>query len=248
MRVIARLDVKNDHVIKGIHLEGLRKVGDPNALALRYFQEGIDEILFMDAVASLYDRNNLFDVIARACEEVFIPITIGGGLRSLDDVAKALGAGADKVSINTAAVRNPGLVEQIATKYGSQCLVASIEAKRVGKSWEAYVDNGREPTGLDVLGWAQELERRGAGELLVTSVDKEGTKQGVDLELMRAVSDAVRMPIIASGGVGKLGHVEALCDRVPVSAIACASVLHYALLPIGELKAAIRGRGVEVRP
>ena len=227
MRLIARLDVKNESVIKGIHLEGLRKVGDPNSLALNYYEQGIDEIVFMDAVASLYDRNNLFHIIESACRNVFVPIAVGGGIRSLDDVGKALGAGADKVVINTGAVLNIKLIEQVALKYGSQCLVGSIEAKRRDTRWEAYTDNGREPTNLDVVEWARTLQSAGCGEILLTSVDKEGTSRGFDVDLVQQVNEAVTRPIIVSGGYGEPQHLRELLASTQPSAVAFAATLHY---------------------
>ena len=239
MRLIARIDVKNEWAIKGIHLEGLRKVGNPNDLALRYYQAGIDEIVFMDAVASLYDRNNLFDVIEKACKDVFVPIALGGGIRTLADVSKALNAGADKVIINTAAVRNIEIISQAAEKFGSQCIVGSIEAKRIGTSWEAYIDNGREVTGLPVEEWACELEEAGIGELLITSVDKEGTQRGFDVPLIEIVNNSVSCPVIVSGGYGQPKHLTELLERTTPSAIACASVLHYEKTTVHDLKSDI---------
>ncbi|KQX19536.1 MULTISPECIES: imidazole glycerol phosphate synthase subunit HisF [unclassified Sphingomonas] len=235
MRVVARIDVKNEWVIKGIHLEGLRKVGEPVEMAKAYYDAGIQEIMFMDAVASLYDRNNLFHIIERACENVFVPIAIGGGLRSLGDVAKALDAGADKVVINTGAVRNIQLVTDIATRFGSQCIIGSIEAKRTAQGWEAYIDNGREPTGLDVMDWARRLEDAGIGELLITSIDQEGTKRGFDVALIEAVHGATSRPIIVSGGYGAPAHLDALFDRTDPSAIAFASALHYREASVDQL-------------
>ena len=236
VRLIARLDIKNEHVIKGIHLEGLRKVGEPNAMARKYFEEGIDEIVFMDAVASLYDRNNLFDIIEEACRDVFVPIAVGGGIRSVDDVSKALGAGADKIVINTGAVQNIKLIEKVALKYGSQCLVGSIEAKRQGAGWKAYIDNGREPTSLEVVDWARSLEAAGCGEILLTSVDQEGTCRGFDVELIRQVNDSVSRPVIVSGGYGQPQHVKDLLFATQPSAIAFASVLHYERSSIEDLR------------
>lgn len=247
MRVISRIDIKNEFVIKGIHLEGLRKVGNPNEMALRYYQQGVDEILFMDAVASLYDRNNLFHIVEAACKDIFIPITMGGGIRTLDDINQCLQSGADKVAINTAAVRNPEIIQQASLRFGNQCIVASIEAKRVGNSWEAYIDNGREPTQLNVLEWAKKLEALGAGELLITSIDKEGTKKGFDNQLIAAVNEIVSIPVIACGGLGKVSDLAALFSAAQPSAIACASVLHYDLFSIAELKAAIAHEGFVVR-
>jgi cyclase len=236
MRVIARLDVKNQFVIKGIHLEGLRKVGDPNQMARAYYEAGIDEIVFIDAVASLYNRNNLFSVIQKASEEVFVPITIGGGLRSLDDVERALDAGADKVALNTAAIREPELIERVAKQYGSQCVVASVQAKRTVNGWEAYVETGREKTGVQVLEWVRRLQDLGAGELLLTSVDQEGTKSGFDVPLIQAVNSAVSIPVIVSGGYGQPKHIAGLLEVTKPSGLCFASVLHYKTATVDELR------------
>jgi cyclase len=240
MRVIARLDVKNQFVIKGIHLEGLRKVGDPNQLAKSYYEAGIDEIVFIDAVASLYNRNNLFSVIQKASEEVFVPITIGGGLRSLDDVERALDAGADKVALNTAAIRDPELIERVAKRYGSQCVVASVQAKRTVNGWEAYIESGREKTGVLVLEWVRRLQDLGAGELLLTSVDQEGTKSGFDVPLIQAVNGAVAIPVIVSGGYGQPKHIAELLDATKPSGLCFASVLHYKTATVDELRENIK--------
>lgn len=236
MRLIARIDVKNEHAIKGIHLEGLRKVGDPNDLALKYYEQGIDEIVFMDAVASLYDRNNLFHIIERACQNVFVPIAVGGGLRSVDDVSRALDTGADKVVINTGAVRNIQLVTDIASKFGSQCLVGSIEAKRMNDGWGVYVDNGREPTGLDVIEWARRLEEAGIGELLVTSIDQEGTGRGFDVRLVEQLHEMTTRPLIVSGGYGQSKDFDALFRNVRPSAVALAASLHYDRTTVSDLR------------
>jgi len=238
MRQIARIDIKNEWAIKGINLEGLRKVGNPNELAKRYYQDGIHEIVFMDAVASLYDRNNLFDVIERASQNVFVPIALGGGIRTLNDVSKALDAGADKVVVNTAAVRNIGFIGEIARKFGSQCIIGSIEAKKTESAWEAYIENGREPTGLDVVEWALQMETAGIGELLVTSIDQEGTKRGFDIPLITALQNAVNCPIIVSGGYGKTAHLDALLQVTVPSGVAYASALHYNLQSVSEIKLA----------
>ena len=240
MRVIARLDVKNQFVIKGIHLEGLRKVGDPNELAKAYYAQGVDEIMFMDSVASLYGRNNLFPVIRKASEEVFVPITIGGGIRSVDDVAQALDSGADKVAINTAAVHSPKLIEDVARKYGSQCVVASIQTKKVPGGWEAYVDAGREKTGLSALDWARRVVELGAGEMVVTSIDQEGTKSGFDVEVAHAINDSVTIPVIISGGYGQPRHIGDLWKRTQPSGLCFASVLHYKTATVADLKEAVR--------
>jgi cyclase len=240
VRVIARLDVKNQFVIKGIHLEGLRKVGDPIELAKAYYADGIDEIMFMDSVASLYGRNNLFPVIRKASEEVFVPITIGGGIRSVDDVALALDSGADKVAINTAAVHSPKLIEDVARKYGSQCVVASIQTKKVPSGWEAYVDAGREKTGLSALDWAKRVVELGAGEMVVTSIDQEGTKSGFDIEVAQAINDSVNIPVIISGGYGQPRHIGELWKRTQPSGLCFASVLHYKAAKVADLKEAVR--------
>jgi len=249
MRVISRLDIKNEFVIKGIHLEGLRKVGDPIDLAVEYYRSGIDEIIFMDAVASLYDRNNVFHIIEKACKQVFIPITIGGGIRTLVDIEKALIAGADKVAINTGAVKSPQLINEAALRFGSQCIVASIEAKSqaADNSWQAYVNNGRENTDKDLVQWTKELEDRGAGEIFITSIDQEGTKKGFDVDLIQAVNDAVKVPVIACGGMGEKKHIQQLIKKTTPSAIACASVLHYKKMSISEIKNLIREQDLSVR-
>ena len=248
LRLIARLDVKNQYVIKGIHLEGLRKIGDPNELARKYYEAGIDEILFMDAVASLYERNNLFHIIEKACEEVFIPITIGGGIRSIDDIDKALKSGADKIALNTQAIKQPEIIKEASRIYGSQCIVGSIEAKSKGPGkWEAYVDNGREETGKDVIEWARELEQLGAGEIVVTSIDMEGTKKGFDTELVDRISDLVSIPVIASGGAGKVAHIANLADKTRVGAVAVASMLHYNMAEITEIKQTIKQQDIPIR-
>lgn len=247
IRLIARLDIKNEHVIKGIHLEGLRKIGDPNEMARGYYEQGIDEILFIDAVASLYDRNNIFPIIERACQEVFIPITIGGGIRSVRDIETALKSGADKIALNTQAIKTPEIIREASRIYGSQCIVGSIEAKRRGNSWEAYIDNGREETGVDAVQWAVTLEEMGAGEILVTSVDKEGTKRGFDIELVSLIASKVSIPVIASGGAGNTGHLRDLCRSSGVSAIAVASILHYKTETVLNIKSAMHSDGIAVR-
>jgi imidazole glycerol-phosphate synthase subunit HisF len=238
-RIIARIDIKNNYVIKGIHLEGLRKVGDPNEFALKYYNQGVDEIVFMDAVASLYDRNQLFDVIESASNDVFVPIAVGGGIRSCDDVSKALEVGADKVIINTGAFRKIDLIYEIATKYGSQCLVGSIEAKKNGSGWYCYTDNGREPTDIEVGDWVTKLQDAGVGEILLTSVDQEGTRKGFDINLVQYVDSISNRPIIVSGGYGIPLHAQDLLNTVQPSALAFASVLHYEIETIGNIKSHI---------
>ncbi len=248
VRIISRLDIKAPNLIKGVQLEGLRKLGDPNAFARRYYEAGIDEIIYMDIVASLYERNSLLDIISAACRDVYVPLTVGGGIRSLDDARAALRAGADKVAMNTAAIANPSLISDVARRFGSQCAVVSIEAKRkptVG--WEAFTDNGREHTGLDVLDWAREAGRRGCGEILLTSVDREGTRKGFDVELVRAVEEVVDVPIIASGGMGSIQHAIDVVKDGHADAVAMADVLHYNRLSIADVRTGLRRSGVDVR-
>jgi len=246
-RLIARLDIKNEFVIKGIHLEGLRKIGDPLMLAKMYYESGIDEIIFMDSVASLYGRNNLFNIIENACKEVFIPITIGGGIRSIHDIDAALKSGADKITLNTQAIKKPELIKEASRIYGSQCIIGSIEAKRKGKSWEAFIDNGREQTGIDAIQWASKLEDLGVGELCITSVDREGTKKGFDIELVQNICEIVNVPIIVSGGAGSTKHISDLCKQKGVSAVAVASLLHYNLASVDQIKNAMKQDGIVVR-
>ena len=234
VRLIPRLDIKGPNLIKGIQLEGLRVVGDPQAFATRYYEEGADELIYIDIVASLYGRNSLTEIVSRTTEKVFIPLTVGGGVRTVEDVRTLLRAGADKVAINTAATRRPELISDIAMKFGSQCMVLSIEAKRKGDRWEAYIDNGREHTERDVVEWAIEGVKLGAGEILLTSVDQEGTKKGFDVALVKAVSEAVSVPVIAV----KEGHADA---------IAMAHVLHYNVLGLKQIRAEALASGVQVR-
>lgn len=247
-RVIARLDVKGPNLVKGIRLEGLRVMGDPGTFARRYYQDGIDEILYVDIVASLYGRNNILDVVRRTAEDVFVPLTVGGGLRSIDDVRDALRSGADKVAINTAAVARPELIREVAEAFGSQCVVVEIQTKKIGPDrWEAYTDNGRERTGLDALEWARRAEALGAGELLVTSVDREGTRKGIELEFLRRLTAAVAIPVIACGGAGAPEHArEAIVDG-GADAVAVASILHYATHSVGAIKSALVEAGVAMR-
>ena len=248
IRVIARIDVKNEHAIKGIHLEGLRKVGKPNKMALDCYKNGIDEIVFMDAVAAYYDRNSLSELIQNSCSDVFIPITVGGGIRTIDDIKDALKSGADKVAINTKAVQDPEFINHASKIFGSQCIVSSIEAKEIGENkWEVYTDNGREPTGLDVIEWARNVEKLGAGEIMLTSIDKEGTKKGFDVNLCQMVSNQVTIPIIASGGMGKSSDSVKLIKHANVDAIAIASVLHYKLESVQNIKSSLTENKIRVR-
>ncbi|HOV03156.1 MAG TPA: imidazole glycerol phosphate synthase cyclase subunit [Kaistiaceae bacterium] len=248
LRIIARLDIKGPNLIKGVHLEGLRKLGDPNEYALRYYREGADELLYMDIVASLYGRNSLTDIIRRTAENIFIPLTVGGGVRSIADVETLLKAGADKVAINTQATRTPELIGDVARRFGSQCMVVSIEAKRQGEGrWEAFVDNGREHTGYDVVEWARHAADLGAGEVLLTSVDREGTRNGLDVELARAVAGAVAVPVILSGGFGKPQDLVTAVTEGMADAIGIADALHYRRYSLAELRATARANDIAVR-
>ncbi len=248
VRVIPRLDIKGPNVIKGVHLECLRIVGDPEELATRYWQEGADELLYMDIVASLYGRNNLLDIVEKASQNIFIPLTVGGGIRSIEDIRRILRAGADKVAINTHAVKHPEFITEAARAFGSQCIVGSIEAQRTEEDkWEAFTDNGRERTGLDAVLWAQRLEALGAGELLVTSVDQEGTERGYDVDLVAAIAPNVGIPVIACGGAGNPEHILAAIQQGHADAVACANIFHYNKYPIREVKEVLQKQGVGVR-
>jgi len=235
VRVIPRLDIKGPNLVKGIHLEGLRVLGKPERFARHYYEQGADELLYLDVVASLYGRNSVLSIVARTARELFIPLTVGGGLRTLEDVRAALRAGADKVALNTAAVRNPTLVQEAARRFGSSTIVVSIEAiRQPGGRYEAYTDNGRERTGVDAIEWARRAAELGAGELLVTSIDREGTGQGFDLALTRTISESVSIPVIACGGAGSVGHVVEAVREGRADAVCVASLLHYAFLQTHE--------------
>lgn len=252
IRLVARLDVKDESLVKGIQYEGLRKLGDPHAFAVRYYREGIDELLYLDTVASLYERNNLAAILRRATRDVFIPITAGGGLRSVGDVGAVLGLGADKAAINTAALKRPALIGEVADAFGSQCMVLSIQAKRrnpldPAAGWEAYYDNGREHSGLDAVDWACRGAALGAGEILLSSVDKEGFQRGMDQELIAAVTARVRVPVIAAGGAASADDLVAAAQN-GAGAVAVGSLLHYGKATVPALKWQLAGSGVEVRP
>jgi len=248
IRVIARLDIKGPNLIKGVHLEGLRVIGNPIEYASTYYLQGIDEILFMDSVASLYGRNHLAEIISLTANDIFVPITVGGGIRSAQDAKDVLKSGADKIAINSAAVARPALIKEIAENFGSQATVLSVEAKKNEKdSWEVYTDNGREKSGLLVSDWVQEAASLGAGEILVTSVDKEGTGKGFDVELMRQISKKVTVPVIASGGMGTISDIHEITSQTEISAIAIANCLHYRKISIKEIKSEIATSGFKVR-
>lgn len=238
-RVIARLDIKGPNLIKGVHLEGLRVIGDPHEFALKYYLQGADELVYMDVVASLYGRNNLKDIVEKTAQNVFIPITVGGGIRSVEDARILLRSGADKIAINTAAVHNPNLISELVEVFGSQSVVLSVEAKsQAANQWEAYTDNGRERTGLDVLDWCCKAVSLGVGEILLTSIDQEGTGRGFDYTLVEKVSNLINVPVIASGGMGQTAHLRQVIQS-GADAVAVADVLHYGKMNINELKSAI---------
>ena len=251
-RIIPCLDVDNGRVVKGVQFVDIRDAGDPVEIAKRYDMEGADEITFLDITASSDDRETMVHVVEEVAGQVFIPLTVGGGIRTVDDIRRMLNAGADKVGINTAAVFNPEFVREAAEKFGSQCIVVAIDAKCVSdesepKRWEIFTHGGREPTGIDAVEWAKKMVDYGAGEILLTSMDRDGTKIGFDLELTRAVSDAVSVPVIASGGVGELKHLAEGVTEGKADAVLAASIFHFAEYTIEEAKLAMEAQGVEVR-
>lgn len=246
-RLIVCLDMKGGRVVKGVQFEGLRDVGDPVALALRYEAEGADEITFLDISASHEERETLWDVVQRTAERLFIPLTVGGGVRTVDDVGRALRAGADKVSINSAAVTNPELLTACAERFGAQCVVASIDARREADRWRVYTRGGRTPTDLDAVAWARECVKRGAGEVLLTSIDRDGARSGYDLDLTRAVAEAVDVPVIASGGAGNAEHVRDALTEGKADAALVAGILHDGLTTVGAIKTLLRTSGLRIR-
>jgi imidazole glycerol-phosphate synthase subunit HisF len=237
IRLIARLDIKGPNLIKGIHLEGLRVIGDPQVYAQRYYEQGIDEIIYMDSVASLYGRNNLTEILEHTARHVFVPITVGGGVRSVEDARMLLRSGADKIALNTAAITRPELLSEIAEEFGSQAVVLSVEAKRLNSGrWEAYTHNGREHSGRDVVEWVEEAETRGVGELLLTSVDQEGTRKGFDIGLLNTIADLVRIPVIASGGMGSVDDLVSAVEKGRADAVAMADILHYDRMTVEAIR------------
>lgn len=248
VRLIARLDIKGPNLIKGVRLEGLRVIGDPQVYATKYYEAGADELIYMDTVASLYGRNSLTDIVRHAARNLFVPMTVGGGLRSVDDVKDMLRSGADKVAINTAATKRPDLITEVSRKFGSQCMVLSIEAKRVAPNkWEAFTDNGRERTGMDAVEWAKRGCELGAGEILLTSVDQEGTRMGFDVALVRAVAGAVPIPVIAGGGMGDMKHLVDVVKEGRADAVAMADILHYGRMTLEQIRQEALENGIAVR-
>jgi len=251
-RIIPCLDVDNGRVVKGVQFVDIRDAGDPVEVARRYDKEGADEITFLDITATSDDRDTIVHVVEQVAEEVFIPLTVGGGVRSVDDVRRLLNAGADKVAINSAAIFNPEFVKEVSDKVGSQCIVVAIDAKRVNAEgeadkWEIFTHGGRKETGIDAVEWAKKMVDYGAGEILLTSMDRDGTKIGFDLELTRAITDAVNVPVIASGGVGNLDHLAEGVTEGHADAVLAASIFHFAEYTVEEAKQHMAGRGIEVR-
>ncbi|HLG00962.1 MAG TPA: imidazole glycerol phosphate synthase subunit HisF [Acidimicrobiia bacterium] len=248
VRVIPCLDVDAGRVVKGVNFVGLRDAGDPVELAARYDAEGADELVFLDITASSDARDTILDVVARTADEVFIPFTVGGGVRTVDDVRRILRAGADKVAFNTAAVARPEVIEEAAAVFGAQCIVVAVDARAARSGWEVYTHGGRKPTGLDAVSWAAECERMGAGEILLTSMDRDGTKEGYDLDLLRAVTSAVTIPVVASGGVGTLDHLAEGALEGGATGLLAASIFHYGEFSVREAKEMLSSRGLVVRP
>jgi len=246
-RIIPCLDVTNGRVVKGVNFVDLIDAGDPVEIAKKYNDQGADELTFLDITASSDNRDLILGIIERVAEQVFIPLTVGGGVRAVNDVRRLLNAGADKVSINTAAINNPSLVSNAADRFGSQCIVVAIDAKKTGNDWEIFTHGGRNPTGLNAIAWAKEMVRRGAGELLITSMDKDGTKSGFDNELNAAISSEVDVPIIASGGVGNLDHLVDGIIEGKADAVLAASIFHFGEYTITEAKNHMRHKNIEVR-
>ena len=246
-RIIPCLDVKNGRVVKGVSFVDLRDAGDPVECAAAYDKQGADELVLLDITATHEGRSTMIDIVSKVANTVFIPFTVGGGIKSVDDFKELLRAGADKISVNSAAVRNPDLINEAAYKFGSQCVVVAIDAKKNENSWEVYLNGGRIPTGIDAVEWAKEAEKRGAGEILLTSMDKDGQKSGYDIELTRAVSESVGIPVIASGGAGKAEHFLDAFTHGKADAVLAASLFHFNELPIPELKEYLAKNNISVR-
>ncbi len=246
-RIIPCLDVDKGRVVKGTNFVNLRDAGDPVALARRYNEQGADELVFLDITASSDNRQTVVKMVRQVAKEIFIPFTVGGGIRTAEDIRAMLRAGADKVTLNTAALKNPALVQEAAREFGSQCIMVAIDAKRTNNSWNVFIKGGREDTGKDVLQWAQEVERLGAGEIMLTSMDRDGTKSGFDLELTRTVSNMLNIPVIASGGAGTLESMADVCKEGNADAVLAASIFHYGEYTVQDVKKYMRKNGIEVR-
>ncbi len=247
VRVIARLDINNDSVVKGKCLEGLRKIGSPEDMSLFYYKEGIDEIIFLDAVASLYDRNSLIDILKNATRSIFVPITIGGGIKTIDDIKNALNSGADKVAINTQAVKSIEFVKDAVETFGSQAIVGSVVARRHRNSWEAFIDNAKHRTHRDAIEWAKTLEKAGVGELIITSIDNDGRGVGYDIDLVNKVAQAVSIPVIASGGAGSEQDIVDICNHSLCDAVAVSSIFHYKTSSVKSVKTTLLNNNIQVR-
>ncbi len=246
-RIIPCLDIKDGRTVKGINFEGLRDAGDPVELARRYSDEGADELVFLDITATLDKRRTLVELVKHIAIEINIPFTVGGGIKSVDEIEEILKAGADKVSLNSSIVRNPNLINEASALFGAQAIVAAVDAKRTADSWNIYVKGGTEDTGLDALKWMQEVERRGAGEILLTSMDRDGTKSGFDLELLKLVNELVRIPVIASGGAGTVNHCIDAIQMSDSDAVLAASIFHFKEIEINDLKEKMQDAGIAVR-
>ena len=246
-RIIPCLDVKNGQVVKGTGFVNLRYAGDPVKLAGKYYEDGADELVFLDITASYEKRKMMIGLVEKAAGEIFIPFTVGGGISTIEDVRDLLNAGADKVSINTAAVANPSLIKEAAEKFGSQCIVAAIDARRAGDKWEVFVKGGRQATGMDAFEWAKKIEKLGAGEILLTSMDNDGTKEGYDIELTREISESVSIPVIASGGAGSLSSIAEVLKEGKADAALAASIFHYNKYTIKQVKSYLISKGILVR-
>ena len=247
IRVIARIDINNEYAVKGRCLEGLKKIGRPNEMSKKYYEGGVDEIVFLDAVASLYDRNSLIDILKQATKETFIPITIGGGIKTIKDIKGALSAGADKVAINTQAVKNLDFIREAAEMFGSQSIVGSVVARRHRYRWEAFIDNAKHRTHKDAIDWAAELEKAGVGEIMVTSIDNDGRQNGFDIDLVDALTKRVNIPVIASGGAGSSNDIIKLCKNTNCDAVAVASLIHYDVENISDIKSNMKSNNIGVR-
>lgn len=246
-RIIPCLDVKNGKVVKGVNFKGLKEVGEPPAMAAEYEGQGADEITFLDITASLETRQTMLDIVSETAGNLFVPLTVGGGIRSLDDMRDALNAGADKVSVNSAAVKDPSIIGECARSFGRQCVVVAIDGKRVGDHWEVFTHGGTRGTGIDAVEWAKKVEDLGAGEILLTSMDTDGVKTGYDIPFTAAVADEVSIPVIASGGCGCMEHIYDVFSQTGASAALAASIFHYNECTVGEVKAYLRDRGIEIR-